>query len=61
VPVATMAIGKSGAINAAIFAAQILATSDPALRRRLQAFKQGLASKVLEKNRSLKSGGAQKS
>lgn len=61
VPVATMAIGKSGAINAAIFAAQILATSDPALRRRLQAFKQGLASKVLEKNRSLKSRGEQKS
>jgi len=61
VPVATMAIGKSGATNAAVFAAQILATSDSALRRRLQAFKEGLASKVLEKNRSLKSRGAHKS
>ena len=44
VPVATMAIGKSGASNAAIFAAQILATSDPDLRRRLQTFKERLAS-----------------
>ncbi len=61
VPVATMAIGKSGATNAGIFAAQILATSDPALRRRLRAFKQRLAEKVLEKNRSLKSGAVPKS
>ena len=58
VPVATMAIGKSGATNAAVFAAQILATSDPALRRRLQSYKERLAAKVLEKNRSLKSQGA---
>ena len=56
VPVATMAIGKSGAMNAGILAAQILATSDPSLRRRLQAFKERLAEKVLEKNRALKSG-----
>ena len=55
VPVATMAIGKSGATNAAVFAAQILATSDPALGRRLRTFKERLAAKVLEKNRSLKS------
>jgi phosphoribosylamine--glycine ligase len=56
VPVATMAIGRSGATNAGIFAAQILATSDPALRRRLRSFKERLATKVLEKNRALKSG-----
>jgi len=55
VPVATMAIGKSGASNAGIFAAQILANSDPELRRRLQAFKERLAAKVREKNRELKS------
>jgi phosphoribosylaminoimidazole carboxylase PurE protein len=60
VPVATMAIGKSGATNAAVFAAQILATSDPALRRRLQTFKERLAARVLEKNRSLKSQAAQR-
>ncbi len=38
VPVATMAIGASGAKNAAILAARILAIHDPALRDRLQAF-----------------------
>jgi len=57
VPVATMAIGKSGAMNAGIFAAQILATGDPALRRRLHAYKSRLAEKILEKNRTLKAEG----
>src|SRR5207245_10464674 len=57
VPVATMAIGKSGAMNAGIFAAQILATGDSRLRRRLQAYKARLAEKVLEKNRALKADG----
>ena len=37
VPVGTMAVGKPGAINAALFAAQMLAAGDPALRARLQA------------------------
>jgi len=37
VPVATMAIGKAGAVNAALFAAQILALEDAALRDRLAA------------------------
>jgi phosphoribosylaminoimidazole carboxylase PurE protein len=54
VPVATMAIGKSGAMNAGILAAQILATADPALRRRLRDHKDGMARRVLEKNRALK-------
>jgi phosphoribosylaminoimidazole carboxylase PurE protein len=35
VPVACMAIGKAGAVNAALFAAAILALQDPALRERL--------------------------
>ena len=61
VPVATMAIGKSGASNAGIFAAQILANSDPELRRRLQGFKERLAAKVREKNRVLKSRSPQTS
>ena len=56
VPVAAMAIGKSGALNAGIFAAQILATGDPGLRRRLRDFKSRLAAKVVEKNRALKAG-----
>ena len=54
VPVATMAIGKSGAMNAGIFAAQILATRDPELRRRLHAHKARLAEKVMEANRALR-------
>lgn len=36
IPVATVAIGKSGARNAAILAAQILALSDPQLQQRLE-------------------------
>ena len=36
IPVATVAIGKAGAVNAAILATQILATADPALRDTLR-------------------------
>jgi phosphoribosylaminoimidazole carboxylase PurE protein len=39
VPVATMAVGKAGAKNAAILATQILALSKPALAKRLSAYK----------------------
>src|SRR5246500_3737641 len=40
VPVGTLAIGKPGAINAALLAAAILALADPKLDRRLEAFRQ---------------------
>lgn len=46
VPVATVAIGKPGAYNAGVLAAQILAAGDQALATRLDAFKQKLAEKV---------------
>ena len=49
VPVATMAIGKSGARNAAILAAQILALADAELAERLRLYKTELADKVAEK------------
>jgi 5-(carboxyamino)imidazole ribonucleotide mutase len=39
IPVGTFAIGKPGAINAALFAAAILATTDPALAERLDAWR----------------------
>jgi 5-(carboxyamino)imidazole ribonucleotide mutase len=39
VPVATFAIGAAGAANAALFAVALLATRDPALRARLDAFR----------------------
>ena len=53
IPVATVAIGKAGADNAAILAAQILALADAALAARLEAFKQSLARQVEEKNARL--------
>ena len=44
VPVAVMALGRAGAKNSAIFAAQILATSDPSLRTKLTEYKASLAA-----------------
>ena len=41
VPVATMSVGKAGAINGAILAAEILALAEPAVEERLAAFKAG--------------------
>ena len=46
IPVATMAIGKAGARNAGILAAQIIALGDPAIAQRLDDFKVELASGV---------------
>ncbi|MBM4284185.1 MAG: 5-(carboxyamino)imidazole ribonucleotide mutase [Deltaproteobacteria bacterium] len=48
VPVATMALGSAGARNAAIFAAQILALSDPRLQARLLRHKEDLEQRVKE-------------
>jgi len=53
VPVATVAIGKGGAENAAILAVQILAVGDAALGRRLATFKRELARQVDEKDARL--------
>jgi phosphoribosylaminoimidazole carboxylase PurE protein len=50
VPVATMAIGKAGAKNAAILAAQILALSDKSLAENLTEFKKAQGKKVIEKD-----------
>lgn len=46
VPVGTLAIGKAGAINAALLAASILATSRPELRERLREFRAEQTAKV---------------
>ncbi len=48
IPVATLAIGKPGAANAALFAAQILALNDAALHERLVAWRAARAREVLE-------------
>lgn len=51
VPVATVAIGTWGAVNAAILAAQILAVADPAVSERLAAYRRRLAAEVDERAR----------
>ena len=53
VPVATMGIGKSGAKNAAVLAARILALSDKKLAVKLAAFKKDMATEVEKKNKKL--------
>jgi 5-(carboxyamino)imidazole ribonucleotide mutase len=65
VPVATVAIGKWGAANAGMLAAQILALGDAALASRLAAYRAKLADEVEERARrvaaQMKSGAAPKS
>jgi 5-(carboxyamino)imidazole ribonucleotide mutase len=54
IPVATVAIGKPGATNAGILAAQILGVADDAIAKKLEAHKKKLASGVEEKSQKLK-------
>ena len=49
IPVATFAIGRSGAINAALFAAAILARSDSSVREKLVKFREAQAAAVPER------------
>ncbi len=56
VPVAAMSIGKHGAKNAAILAAQILALADPAIRERLHRFRERQTQAVEAKDRALTAG-----
>ncbi|HSD48077.1 MAG TPA: 5-(carboxyamino)imidazole ribonucleotide mutase [Pyrinomonadaceae bacterium] len=46
IPVGTLAIGKPGAINAALFAVAILANSRPELRRKLHEFRESQEAKI---------------
>jgi len=48
VPVGTLAIGKAGAVNAALLAASVLALSDPTLASRLEAWRQRQAAAIAE-------------
>jgi 5-(carboxyamino)imidazole ribonucleotide mutase len=48
VPVGTLAIGKAGAANAALLAAEMLATTDAALYERLSAYRRARTEEVLE-------------
>jgi 5-(carboxyamino)imidazole ribonucleotide mutase len=53
IPVATVAIGKAGARNAALLAIQMLALGDPKLRRRLLAYRAKQTAGVLAKDRQV--------
>jgi len=46
IPVATLAIGKPGAVNAALFAVAILANSRPELRKKLHEFREAQEAKI---------------
>ena len=54
IPVATMAIGKAGAKNAALFAVRILALEDASLQKKLQFYVRKMASEVERKHENLK-------
>ena len=53
VPVATFGAGSGGPVNAALFAARVLALSDPALARRLEGHRNAQAEKVAAKDAAL--------
>ena len=57
IPVATVAIGKPGATNAGILAAQIIGVADAGIARKLDAHKEKLAQGVAEKSKKLKESG----
>jgi phosphoribosylaminoimidazole carboxylase PurE protein len=54
VPVATMAIGKSGAQNAGILAAEILALSNGSLKKKLAGYRRRMEKQVAEKDKKLR-------
>jgi phosphoribosylaminoimidazole carboxylase PurE protein len=54
IPVATVAIGKPGATNAGILAAQIIGVADESVAKKLHAHKQKLARGVEEKSKKLR-------
>jgi phosphoribosylaminoimidazole carboxylase PurE protein len=56
VPVATVAIGKTGAKNAGILALQILAVADKRIAKKLENLKRALVESVRNKDRSCKAG-----
>jgi 5-(carboxyamino)imidazole ribonucleotide mutase len=58
IPVATVAVGKAGAKNAAWLAARILALGDESMRVRLAAEREANQASILEKDRELREGSA---
>ena len=60
IPVASMAIGKAGATNAALFALQILASADPEVANRLATYRRNMTEKVESKDKRLQEQRRQK-
>lgn len=56
IPVATMAVGKAGAKNAAIFAAQILALKDSRISAALKDHKKKMAQELVKKAKKVEKG-----
>jgi phosphoribosylcarboxyaminoimidazole (NCAIR) mutase len=54
IPVATVAIGKAGAYNAGVLAAQMLGLSDPGLAKKMAEHKEKLVRSVEEKSKKLR-------
>ena len=54
VPVATVTVGKAGAKNAAVLAAQIIARKDNTITKKLRAYKKRMARDVEKKARAVK-------
>jgi len=54
VPVATVSIGKAGAVNAAVLAAEIVGMWDRSVEKKLNGYKRELVLKIEKKNRKLK-------
>ncbi|MDR3243878.1 MAG: 5-(carboxyamino)imidazole ribonucleotide mutase [Elusimicrobiota bacterium] len=60
VPVACVAVGKAGAANAALLAAEIIAISNPKLKERLAEYKKSMSDAVIEKDSKLQKNGIEK-
>lgn len=56
IPVATMAVGKGGAKNAAILAAEILALKYPVVAKKVAAYRETIARETLRKGHDFESG-----
>jgi 5-(carboxyamino)imidazole ribonucleotide mutase len=57
IPVATVSIGRAGAVNAAILAAQILSAKHPELKEKIKRYKKGMAEEVIKRGERLRDVG----
>ena len=60
VPVAAMAVGKAGAINAAVFAARIIAISNDVIKEKLEAYRKKMYEEAIKEDLKLQKDGITK-